>query len=743
MKGKADPMLSCHPVIHAFPKSVHLSESVQKLNSHGSTDERILIISTAGIVLLSHKVLRGYQVSRIIPMVELSSVKVTKENVMFSSPTVFFTIVHANHCKFAAIVSSIHQALFSSEQLKVTVDVDKSLKAEFDEFYYPLETESLLAERFIASLLSARKVTFDEDAMVAIYESMNKALTKYEFTEKAATSPYLYAIVSAVVYGEETEKLVINSVNFQSFFTHLNRIMKESLTIKKLVFEGIVFEGHINGLDKLFDEMAKAPVSVFEFNKCRFESTEMTALFKSFAKYKTDIKELSFLKTQFCQQMLDCVFQSLFFHKCFHSLEMFVIDGVKEKQQLLESLCQLATCTWVLEKYCLATLSVTNSQMELDVLLPLLCQVDTGIRNLDLSGNTMNIALNPKKIKSFQSVVNLGLADCKFAPGVMLSVFKCLAVHKGTICLNLSSAAMDSHAWTEFYAEVEKLEIPSLCGLIWDGNEINETNGKKFAHFLKRQPNLNEISLANCLSENSHEFLEELASITGICSLSLSCTKKNSLGKKLVPIITKILQNNSITTLNVCGQMIGDDGIEAILKGAPELNDFRFDGYGPENTESLIRICESILRTEAITFALWPSSDVKPSLGRSAVSKRPELLKTLGTVKSKFIESYGKEATGDTDPEIINRYMTTVPSTRIATTTQPDTPSLDSEEDETCIADNEEAMSYFTAYDEEVQSYLAECAEVTGSDPMYKVFTKVKRATQLAKLSDDLAALHS
>ena len=87
--------------------------------------------------------------------------------------------------------------------------------------------------------------------------------------------------------------------------------------------------------------------------------------------------------------------------------------------------------------------------------------------------------------------------------------------------------------------------------------------------------------------------------------------------------------------------------------------------------------------------------------------------------------------------------MTTVPSTRIATTTQPDTPSLDSEEDETCIADNEEAMSYFTAYDEEVQSYLAECAEVTGSDPMYKVFTKVKRATQLAKLSDDLAALHS
>lgn len=742
MKGKCDLALSCHPVLHAFPKSVHICAEVQKLNSHGAFDDRLLVISTAGIVLLAQKVLRGLHVSRVIPMVELSSIKVTNETVMFSSPTVFFTIKHDDHVKFAATVSSIHSALFSGEQLKVTIDVEKSLKSDFDEFYFPLKTESLLAERFVASLFSGRKVTFNEASMIAIYESMNKAQTKYEFTDKAAVSPFLYAIVAAVAYGDEIEKVIVNSLNFHNFFPHLDRVMKESITIKKLVFDGVVFEGHISGLDKLFDEMARAPVSEFEFRNCRFESTDIAPMFKSFAQYKTDIKELSFTKTQFCQEMLDCVFQSLFFHKCFHSLECFVIDGVTEKQQLLESLCQLATCTWVLEKYCLGTLSVTNSGMDLDILLPLLCQVDTGIRTLDLSGNVMNVPLNPKKISNFQSIVNLVLTNCKFQPGVMLSVFKCLTTHKSTICLNLSSAIMDPPAWSEFYNSIADLEITCLCGLIWDGNEIPESGSKKFVHFLKRQPNLNELSLSNCLSDTALEFLDELSTIDGLCSLSLSCTKKNALGKKLVPIIAKFLRNNNITSLNVSGQMIGDDGIDTILNGAPELNELYFDGYGPENAESMMRTCERILSSESITFALWPISDVKPALGRSPVSKRPELLKSLGALKTRFAETYGKESTGDS--EVINRYLTTVAVTRTTTSTPPDTASLESSEQvETCIADNDEAMSYFTAYDEEVLSYIAECGGVSGSDPMYDVFTRVKYATQLSKLSEDVASLSS
>ena len=318
MKRIAETLGSCHPIFRAFPKSVHIFEPVQKLNSHGALDERYLVVATAGVFLLTYSsIKRSYQISRFIPMIELESLEVTRESSTFTGGDVHFTVIHKHHVKFAATAYSVFCAIYSHQNLEVKLSIDKSRKDQFDELFYPLNTESVLAERFMGGIMTNRKAIFEEEAMKYVYESLHNNVTKFEFTDKSNGNPLTYAIVSAIAFGDETTELVVNSLNLHLFFHHLETILRNSYSIKKVTFKGIKFDTVIAGMEDLFNEQVTAPAVEFEFNNCQFENPDLNVIFSSFATFKHEIKSLSFIKCQFCDQMLDSVFQALFFQKCF------------------------------------------------------------------------------------------------------------------------------------------------------------------------------------------------------------------------------------------------------------------------------------------------------------------------------------------------------------------------------------------------------------------------------------------
>jgi hypothetical protein len=368
--------------------------------------------------------------------------------------------------------------------------------------------------------------------------------------------------------------------------------------------------------------------------------------------------------------------------------------------------------------------------LDLSLVLPLLIRVDTGIERLDFSGNVLSKPLNTKTLKSFQSVVNLSLSRCAFSAGSLQSVFKCFN-GPTQIRADLSHIVLEPSDWAAFYAELPALEVSSLSGLIWDGNTINESNSDPFFQFIQQHGKLCEISLCGALDGGALPFLAKMSGLTQLTSVSLACDRKFSLGKAMADILLALVRNNAIQALDVSGHEIGDDGLLELLRAAPALRELRFHEFGVSGGEGLVAVCEEVLASPSITFAAFPTPDVKPALAKSHIAKRPEIARALSQLRVKFVEKFGKCAALADDGEILARFVTQIPSWMKG---GDGATSRTNALARTTIRQSMPVMKFFTNYDRDTLAYIEECGDVTGTDPMSKVYNAATEALEIARL---------
>jgi hypothetical protein len=202
-----------------------------------------------------------------------------------------------------------------------------------------------------------------------------------------------------------------------------------------------------------------------------------------------------------------------------------------------------------------------------------------------------------------------------------------------------------------------------------------------------------------------------------------------------VPLLA-ILANNSIETLDVTGQELGEEGLFKVFAAAPALREFHFGYFGVSSGDALISVCQKILQSPTITFATFPQREVKPALTKSNVARRPEIARQLGELRQRFLERFGPEADSPDDAEEA-RFVSGAPHpTRPAN--QRATPA--GESPRTVIAQNLETMKFFADYDEETLALITECGELSGVDPMWRAYVAAMNAIEIPALAHVLKA---
>ena len=747
---KYDSVFQSHPIFHALKSGLIFFDSVSEITKNGEKKENFLLLHIAGVFLLQQRSFsKQYQIAKAIPMVDLNKIIVTKKGLTFQSEKQQFSIKHSKYIKIANKIATVHQMIFDHPSLQFSVELDDSTQKSYEQQYFDFQSDYLLADRFIGCCFGLQ-VQFNENLIKETYETLAHVHGQVNIKAELAANPYILAVVQAIAYDTEIKTIALKNVSMPYFLQYLGIIAKNTISCNKIVMKNVDFTPQMKNLDVLFNETNSLEAKEFDFKRCNFTSNSSIAFFESFAKYKSDIYSLSFEDCQFIYESIDALFQSLFFSQCFHNLESIRLSGMKHIEALPLLIIQLVSCGWVLEKHCLKTLAVVNSALKIDQLFPQILTLDSGFENLDLSENTFLTPFSHKtKINSFHDITHFVLRKCKFGKGCLLSLLNALSKHDKNFTLDLSECQMDVQSWNDFYSQIEDVTVPKLQGLIWDNNEINQTNCSSFVQFVKQQPNLTELSISYCVPKIDRESvianLIDMTNTKALESFTMKANSDSALGPELSPLLIELIRNGVIKSLNISGQSVGEKCLQTICREMPSsLVTINFDGFSPSSAETFLSICESFLDRQWLKNVEWPASDVKSAIAKSPSQYRNEMQKRIQHMKNQFSLKYG----GQNDSVKSNQNISAQFSTNISEKHS----GVDSSTVSTSelykpltgggsIYANVETMYEFALYDEDTMTLIKECALVTGIEPVNKTLSSIDEHTHIPELLSIIKSL--
>ena len=747
---KNESVLQSHPIFHALKSGLLAFDSVEEITKNGEKKDLFLFVHIAGIFLLQQRSFsKQFQIFKFIPMVDLQKIILTKNDLTFQSEKQTFVIKHPKSVKIATKIATIHQSLFDHPAFDFCVEADEYSQPLYEQQFFDFQSDSFLADRFIACCFRLQ-TQFNENLIKETYETLSTFHDFINIKAELAANPYISAIAQAISYDNDIKTICLRNVSMQYFLPYLGIIAKNSISCTRIFMKNVDFTPQMKNLDLLFNENNSLAVTEFDFKRCNFTTSSATQFFESFSKYKNDIYNLTFEDCQFISESLDALFQSLFFSQCFHNLEGIYLSGIKNFEELNLLIFQLVSCGWVLEKHCLRTLAVINSSLKIDQLFPQILKLDSGFENLDLSENTFLTPFSPKlKIDSFQHITNFIFGKCTFGSGALLSLFNALTKHDKLFSLDLTDTQMDEQIWDDFYSQIEDISIPKLQSLIWDYNEIDETNCTPFVQFLKNQPSLTDLSISWCVSKLERgavlPILIELMNSKAFESFRMKASFECALGPALTPLLLALIRNGVIKALDISGQAVGEKCIQSICREMPSsLVSINFDGFSPSSAEMLLSVCESFLDRQWLKNVQWPGTDVKPAIAKSPSQFRNEMQRRIQHMKNQFAIKYG--VTNDSSKH--NNTMLTPLGTTMSDRLSIGDPSntFSNELYKPMIGGgsifaNLQTMSEFNLYDEDTLALFKECELVTGIEPVNKTLTGIDEHTQMEELLSVIRAL--
>jgi hypothetical protein len=343
---------------------------------------------------------------------------------------------------------------------------------------------------------------------------------------------------------------------------------------------------------------------------------------------------------------------------------------------------------------------------------------------------------------SFGQIQNLRLADVTFGEGALTSLFQALSANPPPpFRLDLSRARADD--MDDFVAMLPTFEIPTLAGLHWDGNIIQEGHQNAFLTFIGRHPGLRELWLADALSSTSLPLIQGVAALHGLTHLSIAVIDTVPPQLQLRPSLMRLIQNNDIQFLDVSGQPLQEATLFAVLDAAPNLRDFRFDKTDLSCGEAFNAVCRRVLAKESLRFSVFPSNELIPALTRSPILSRMRIQKETNALSRQFEDRSWKVKSLETSPglsaflEFMRHASEILPAEDVRQSPVTHGPT----EINPPISDNFSGMSDFVEYPPEVMELLALCGEVTGVDPLIKAFAEIEAAIDTRVLLEQLSAV--
>jgi len=732
-----DAVYSSHPVFHAFKKQIYFFEAVNKINRHGISQPRHLVIHTSGVFLLKMKTFqRSFSIARVIPFYSLNSMIITSEAIKLIGSKCEFAFTHRKHLKIAARIYSMRIYLFDHQDLPFNSDIDPKVRDVFDGQIPSFSCDHLLADRFLACVLSL-KCNFDEDMLSGTYDMLTQINSEAIVSVSTVNSPFMPAICIAIAYGFEVSVLTIEGFDISVFRQYLSQLFKANSSIRKIVFKNMSFNNNMSEFEHFFSGPHTLRVTDLLFDSCRFTSPDTGIFFDSFSQFDTEIKTLQYTRCTMTRVTLDSIFQSLFFSTCFHSLEQLILSDVTFSEDLNVCIFQLLCCGWVLSKRCLKSLSLRHCNLDIGVLLTRLQTIDCGVLSLDVGRNYFS---SPFGNLGLHSLAHLILDGCTFSGKTLHTFFQYLAeepgqapLHVDLSCINIPPESLQS-----FYSEVAGIKISRLKGLVWDGNAISGKSMEDFVLFMKDQPNLNNLSLSRCIPKDDLQkalpYLTELARFKKFEQFCIASTKESQFGVPLVSMIEAMLKRSRLRVLDITNQGIGDFGLHLILReSGPYLEELWFEGFSPSTHESFITICTSIMGLPSLRKASWPASDARNIQSKLSNDTKSDVYRRITQLRHDFQSRFG-DSNIETDLSGENLFKTKLNTSYLfnSSPTPVSTPSVQIIEG--LVSENIEAEKDYFMADEETQKLLTECKDVVGCRPILSLISKIQDQTTIRHL---------
>ena len=469
-----DLLISSHPIFKLFPNDLYMFEQCDMINEYGNSIQYFVAFHISGIFLLESKTFqRNYSIVKTIPTHSIFSLIVTKDSILISFlPQNFIELKFQNHLRLAALICTVKSLIYDNPNLHLNFEIDESIRKEFDSIDLSnIFIKNNAANCFLGMFLYVK--TFNEKDFKQIYDLLNSNnLKTLKIDQNMFNNIYFNEFIGSISLSTETENIIIENIELGNFAVNLKQMIVYSETIKSLYFKNVTFQRNFESFKDLFnDQNQLIRIESISFQNCKFIANETSIFFNSFSECLSDIKKLKVDGCFLTNFTLDCIFQSLFFSNCFHSLEVINFSNVSLPDDLTTLVVQLLGCGWVLQKKCLSTVVLRNCAINIGEFLSQINKFDCGIVTLDLGFNIFQKCPVQVDLKHLEELI---LDHCTFTSESLVHFFTLLEKgdSENLITVDLSRIIADDECLSYFYKNSGSLIIPKLNGLLWNDNKI-------------------------------------------------------------------------------------------------------------------------------------------------------------------------------------------------------------------------------------------------------------------------------
>ena len=508
----------------------------------------------------------------------------TKSSFQIYDQNSFFQIEHPDSIVLVSVIHNFLTSILFPNELP-EFSIERSFLVQNETFALPQYY------RFI--YLSIKAGISPPYKLLKLYKKQLKKKRILDFASYPSASSFSELLLDSITVGPSITKLTIPANPKQTNWSYVNKILQSNQKLKKLTFYDKIDSSFI----KLADDISNSIESVkFCASQFQNEHAHTLSTFLNRAKVRT----LTFSSA--CD--------ASFLTKLVSSGDVRLITNLK-----LESIKGIDTRFIFKSFKSLKKLSIKNSEVDVSIFIN-----SVQYSNLEKLSIFHGAAISeidtditiPRNLKVVR------LSQIRWEQETFTDAWTIFSQHQPSgdnLKLDFSSATPPDEIWIDYF-ELLPLspKFPTITQLIFESNPIKS----QFVQFLKNLPNLQILSVAGCLSQDSTALIEQfaqfVASSTTLKDLNISGNEYGVLRTSIIPLLNELQKNKSLEVLNVSNNNFGENGLNALkdfLIVNKTVRRINISGNKIDSPDALNSFLEAMEERKLPLFFDFPKDDVE------------------------------------------------------------------------------------------------------------------------------------
>lgn len=638
-----DQLKDIHPSFHVQATKIYVNEIVQKVNTHGSLQERVLIVTNSGIFLLQQRTFpRSYYVSRIIPHSQLVLIIVDETTMQFYCGGVTMKLKHPKHAEIAAIVYLLRVGLFGEKPRPVKIEISPKVQHIFDDSNFVFESDSILGDRFLSLALTIPAKKYQADNIAEIREQLCRSQSTFIISAELAASSYANAFANALALHQNLQQVEFADLSICSVASILHHILDTSTSIQSVVFRNVSFVGEI----QLSPTTRRTTPQQLElsFYQCDTSTGTFNQFFEKILKYSFDFISLIFESCTFSISTFDNIMRIIMSHPSLENLCRIHFSKLSQFSGYVHtSILKLYGSKFMSKSKTLKSIAFTSCGLNLNQLIGGIFKSPTTIEELNFAGNKILMAAEIESITNLHNLCSIDFSDCQFTGSSLLSLFvtlsKPVASRLSSICLD--ELQMDENGWDLFYNKIKNYHT-TLRRISFAKNKMNLAQATSFSDWLTHQVNLREFSFSTIEFDDDiiKQFAESFKSLT-LERLDIINPEGTQDTHSIIPIIKALPSLKVLHLENPDGGETLLSQVEEVAQGG-KLVDLVCDGSNVQSLNSVYSYCQTLMSSR-LSSANWPEKDIKNIIMKLPLKERSANKQKMDTLKHEFVKRMGSK----------------------------------------------------------------------------------------------------